>query len=109
MIGSLRHMLRLQEKASTPDGGGGFTYVWQDVASNPEVYASIEALSGREDLRHYRLLTAVTHRLQIRYRDDVTADMRLTDGVNHYEIAAVLDRDGRKKLLDIVAVSSQGS
>lgn len=88
----------------TPDGGGGFSQAWQDISETPEVYAAVEQLSVAEIFRYRQIMSRVTHRFVIRYRADVTAGMRIVhDGVSH-DIAAIVDRDGMKRKLEILAV-----
>lgn len=103
MIGDLSHLLTLQERTLTPDGGGGFTMVWQDVASVPTLYAAVEALSGGERQEALQLVSAVTHRITLRYREDVSADMRFVEGSAVYYIMSAQDPDGTKKRLQVIA------
>ncbi len=103
MIGDLRHRLSLQSRSRVPDGAGGFTETWADVAAHPVVYAAIRAVGGTEALRAGQLQGTTTYRLLLRYREDINADMRLSDGAGHYDIIAVLDRDGRKQYLEVTA------
>lgn len=106
MIGALRHALRLQEAHRSPDGGGGWHPVWQDVAAQPLVYAAIETAGGGETLRHHRRESAVSHRLRIRFRADVAAGMRFVDaaGTAAYDIVSVHDAAGEGRWLDIAAL-----
>lgn len=103
MIGNLRHLLLIQKEIRTPDGGGGFTVTWQDIATTPLVYAAITSLSGSEQLSQRQLATAVSCRIVIRHRDDITPDMRLTDGKKIYDIISVKDPDGALVYLEIIA------
>lgn len=103
MIGDMRHRATLQQQVRTPDGGGGFTETWQDLATVPAVYADIVPLSGAEQLRHHQLASTVTHRITIRYRSDVTAAMRLSSGGKIYNITSVTDKGGLGTLLEIMA------
>lgn len=103
MIGDLRHLLTLQEEIRTPDGGGGFTVAWQNIAQSPKIYASITSLSGNEQLSQQQLATIVSCRMIIRFRDDITARMRLTDGKRFFNILSVKDADGTGIYLDIIA------
>ncbi|AMP15492.1 phage head-tail joining family protein [Collimonas pratensis] len=68
-------------------------------------YAKKEDLSGRELFAAQAAQSEVTTRFRIRYRTGVTAKMRLLcDGVI-YNIEAVLDRDGRKRELQLMCSS----
>jgi SPP1 family predicted phage head-tail adaptor len=48
----------------------------------------------------------VTHRITIRYRDDVTPAMRILKDATVYNIVSVTDRGGLALWLDILAVVS---
>lgn len=105
MIGDLKHRITLQQLVLTPDGGGGFTEAWQDLAATPVVYASVMPVSGGEQLRYHQLETAVTHRITIRYRADVTSAMRILHDGAAYNLFSVTDRGGLGTYLDILAVA----
>lgn len=100
VIGELRHRVVFQESVLTPDGSGGFTQEWRDLA---EVAAAVVALSAAEQLRFQQLQTAVTHKIYIRWRADVTARMRAVKGGEVYDIVSATDRDGTGTCLEIMA------
>jgi SPP1 family predicted phage head-tail adaptor len=104
MIGSLRHRITFQQRVLAADGGGGFTETWQNVAASPEVYASIEALSGGEGLQSGQLSTSVSARFVVRHRTDITPNMRIQKGSAVYNIVSVSDKDGSGTFLDILAI-----
>jgi HK97 family phage prohead protease len=68
------------------------------------VYAAVHAVGGNETVRDGGLRARQTCRIITRYRDDIGADMRLADGDIHYDIIAVLDRDGRRQYLEVTAL-----
>lgn len=107
MIGDFRHILTLQSRTRLDDGAGGFSESWTDVAADPLVYAAVRAVGGGEALRAGQRQSVTTYRITMRYRADVTADMRLTDGVHFYNIVAALDRDGRRQYLEVTATSEE--
>lgn len=98
-IGDLRHLASLEAASRAPDGGGGATLAWAEVA---QVWCAIRSLSGDETLSHDRLLPATRHEVWMRWRDGVTADMRLRLGQRVLAIAAVMDPDGRRHFLCLV-------
>ena len=102
-VGMLRHRVRIQESVLSSDGAGGFTEAWQDVADTPEVSAAITVMSTSEQLRFYQQEVTVTHRLVLRYRDDLNPGMRLLRGNMAYDIVSAADRDGRQEYLEILA------
>lgn len=95
-LGSLRRRVTIERPVLTPVEGGEQTVNWIPVA---HVFAEIRAMAGREDLAADALAGTVTHRVRMRYRPGVTADMRLTWGNRHFNIRAVLDPDERKRWL----------
>jgi SPP1 family predicted phage head-tail adaptor len=103
MIGNMRRQMKLQEQIRTLDEGGGFVFIWEDVATRPAVFAAIKQLSGGESFQHHQTGFSATHKITIRYRSDITPDMRLTEGDSTYDILSIMDIDGRKNYLEITA------
>ncbi len=94
-IGSLRHRVQLESMTCEPDGLGGASPVWQEIAS---FWACIEPRSGREAISGGRLAGTVSHHITIRHREGVTPAMRFRLGARIFHILAVLE-DGRKRRL----------
>lgn len=103
MIGSLKHRVTFEEPIDATDGGGGVTRNWQKLGHQPTVYAAIEPVSASDQLRFYQPNTNVTHRITVRYRDDITTAMRLIKGDTTYAVVSAIDRDGRRDYLEILA------
>jgi SPP1 family predicted phage head-tail adaptor len=103
MIGALRHRLVLQESARTPDSGGGYAQGWANVAANPVLFAALFPAGDGLYVAQRQRKSRVTHRLRIRYREDVAADMRLIDDEKAYHVQSAADPDGTKAWLDILA------
>ncbi len=103
MIGKMRRQMKLQEQIRTLDEAGGFTFVWEDVAVTPAVFAAVQPLSGGESFAHHQTNFSSTHKITLRYRSDITPDMRLTEGDSVYNILSIIDIDGRKNYLEIAA------
>jgi SPP1 family predicted phage head-tail adaptor len=108
VIGQLRHRITFQEPVLAPDGSGGFTETWQDIAEAAEVSAAIVGLSGAEQLRFQQLQPTATHKIFLRYRDDITPQMRIVKDGRVYNILSVTDRDGTQSCLEILAESGAG-
>lgn len=94
--GSLRHRLTLERMAREEDGSGGAEVTWIPVAT---LWGSIETLSGRESFASDAVAAEASHRITIRYRDDVGQAARLRRSARVFAIAAVNDPDGRKRRL----------
>lgn len=104
VIGSLRHRVTFQEPVLTPDGAGGFSETWRDIADTPEVAGAVVALSAAERQAFGQLQSTVTHKIYIRMRDGLTPAMRAVKGDEVYEISALFDRDGGGTMLEILAL-----
>jgi SPP1 family predicted phage head-tail adaptor len=88
-IGELRHRVTIQELVRVPDGLGGYSESWRDVAT---IWASIEPLRGQELYLARQTLQQVTHRVVMRYIRGVTRGMRIVWGERVLRILAVIDR-----------------
>lgn len=99
MIGKLRHRVTIQSESTTADGGGGFTLAWTDVTT---VWAAVEPLKGAERLRGQQLEAAVTHKITIRHRSDVTTKQRLKFGTRLFNVRAVINPDERDRWLELL-------
>lgn len=96
--GNLRHKVQLQEKQITQDPNTGeMQTTWATVASP---WAEIVPMSGREFLAASAEQSEVRGRIVIRYREDVTASMRVVYRGKYYNILAVLPdaESGREHL-----------
>ncbi len=96
MIAALRHRLLLEQRTRVADGGGGATETWTSVAT---VWAAIAEKSGREREAADRAAPKVAMEVTIRHREGVNTDMRFRQGSRHFNIRAVLDKDGRRRWL----------
>jgi len=97
-IGDMRHRITFQKSVKTPDGHKGHTVSWQDLIT---VWASVEPLTGREYFYSHQIKAEVTHRVKIRYREDITTEMRAKFGERVLEIESIIDLKERCKMLEI--------
>ncbi len=95
-ISELRQRITLQSPVDTPDGEGGFSRQWQTIAT---VWASSDAASPRMRFEAAQQEYSTSHRITIRWRPDVSAAMRLSDGVRHFLINGAYDADGRRDFM----------
>ena len=103
--GMLRHRVTIQRQELVFGKFGAPLHdkVWENVAT---VWASLEAMSGREFFASQQAQSEVTHR--IRYRPDVTADMRVIHNGKVFNIVAPLpDNRGRELVLMCREVSCE--
>ncbi len=85
--GRLRHRIVLQAFVVTVDAWGTPIQAWTDMAS---LWASVEALHGREFFAAAQVQSEVTHKVRIRHRDGITPAMRILHGERTLQIEAIL-------------------
>jgi SPP1 family predicted phage head-tail adaptor len=95
-IGARGRRFVLEMPLESPDGFGG---VIRTYAAGPQLWGAIEMLKGDERIRAGRPEQAITHRVTMRYRDGVTAAMRLARGLRKFAIRAASDPDGERRHL----------
>lgn len=98
--GLLRHRIELQKLVTTENEWGDPVKEWRTIAT---VWALVEALGGRLYFEAQQTVAQSDHRMIIRYRPDVEPGMRVLHGGKSLEIQAVLDREGRKRWLEVLA------
>lgn len=98
-IGDLRQRITLQKSVKTADGHKGSTEQWQDLAS---MWASVVPLSGREYFSAHQIKAEVTHRVKVRYREDVTVQMRFKHRDRNLYIESIIDIKEEREMLEIL-------
>jgi len=101
LIAELRHRIGLLEPAEAADGAGGRIVTW---VRRDTVWAEIVSLRGKEKEWAEALTAESTFRVTLRYRSDLTRDMRIElDGVQ-LNINSIADPDGRRRWLVLYCV-----
>lgn len=98
-IGDLRHRVTIRQKQITHDSNGYPQETWENAAT---VWAAVEPLSGREYFQAAAVQAEQPVRFTIRYRSDITAEMRLRYEGKDYDIKAVIDLKGQHRWLQIM-------
>lgn len=98
-IGDMRHRITFQDSMKTSDDYKGHSISWTNFIT---VWASIEPLTGREFFAAHQIKAEVTHRVKIRYRDDITVKMRIKFGARVLAIESILDIKERHEVLEIL-------
>lgn len=104
MAGRRRHKLTLQTRIETPDSYGEPVLTYTTLAY---AWGSVEAVSGRERLESQQVQADVSHRIKIRYATEyagLSPEDRITVGSQVFDIVSVLDRDGRRREMEITAL-----
>lgn len=94
--GRLSARLDLETPADLPDGQGGVSEGWTPVAS---VWGRIEPLRALPGEAAGASIAPVTHRITVRYRDDVRHAMRFVHRGRALLIRAVRDPDESRRYL----------
>ena len=105
--GRLRKRVTIQYATTVQDAYGEPIETWVNIATNPTVWASILSkasgerfISGGEQLQ-----SEITNTVRIRYRSDLSVQMRLVWGTKHLLIENIIDPDG--KLAELVLMCKE--
>lgn len=88
--GMLRTEMILKSCVTTPDGLGGFSEIWSEIAT---LFAMIDPISAESVFGADQTLEAVTHRITLRHREGVASGMRFDRMGRRFEIVTVHDPD----------------
>lgn len=102
-VGKLDQRVTFQRRTATPDGGGGETYAWANLAHNPTVWAHVVAKAGRETLTEGRMNASFTVLFHIHNRRDIDLRDRIMWQGVPYNIRGIRDEGGRALRLTIEA------
>lgn len=97
----------LQSLTETPDGAGGFSSSWQAVvtlwANVTPISGNSASMGGAESFRFMQLQNSQLMRITIRYREDVTATMRVVMGSRVFNIRRVINKHEKNEILELIA------
>jgi head-tail adaptor len=101
----LARRLMLEERASLPDGAGGFAVSWRGVGT---LWADMAPRTGREDFLAAQARPIVRWRIVVRGAPvgapaRPRADQRLREGDRVFNILTVAEADPAGRFLEIVA------
>lgn len=101
-IGAFRHRLMIQTPAPSDDGVGGQSIVWSELATVWAALGPLTSLSASgEQAFAGKVEAKTTYRVWIRYRNDLTAAMRIQYDANDYDILQIVDEGGKKQFLTL--------
>jgi SPP1 family predicted phage head-tail adaptor len=105
--GRLRHRVILVQPSVTQDTTGG----WQIDSTNTvaTVWASVEALTGRELIAAQQKVSEVTHKVTIRWMAGIKANMNVQFDQRQFQIQAVENPDERHKMLVLLCIERDNS
>ncbi len=99
-IGDLRHRITLQKEIAITDTDGFTKRDWQDFTT---VWAAVENLHGREYWEAAAVQMENTVKFTIRYRNDITNDMRIRFRNRYFEIISIDNIKHRNEFIEIKA------
>jgi len=95
-IGDLRHRVTFQKKTKLPDGHHGHTSSWEEVVT---VWAKVDPVSGREYYYSHQLKNALSHKITIRYRDDITEELRAVFEERIMKIESLINLEEKERFM----------
>jgi len=98
--GKLDQRISIKQATNTPDGIGGVTESWSELA---EVWANVAPMAGREEDRQGAVRENRMYMITIRNRSDILNDMVIDWGGDRYNIRNIKQPPDRKMYLEIVA------
>lgn len=116
--GDLRTLVTIERRTATPDGVGGFTEAW---AADPAggAWAKVEAAGGimgmAAAMSAGRVSPSNTYKITVRFRGDGngapywSANDRVIVNGREYGIMSVVDPDGRRKFIQIIAQENRAT
>ena len=78
----------------------------QDVITDFSVAGLVVPMSGREYEESQKIRAETTYKISTRYFPGITADMRILHDGREFEIISILDLDGRREELQIIAIET---
>lgn len=98
--GTLKDRVTLQRYTADADPTWGITPGWTGIG---ELWADVTPTGGSEKPADQGVQTTVTHRISIRYRDDITTKDRMLYRGRVLELLSVIDVNGARRELLIEA------
>ena len=98
--GLLRQRVQVERPIGTPDEAGGETIAWEAVAT---LWARIDQAKASEQAVAGHLAAVVSHKVTLRWRDDLAGGMRITFQDRRFRILATFDPDERRRYVVALA------
>lgn len=104
-IGKLNKRITIQQQSSSYDAAGQLVEDWSTFAT---VWANIKFNSGSETIKSDAIASTVKASIRIRYKQGVSAGMRVAYKDAVYEILAVMPHVGENRYVDLAVRSING-
>ena len=99
--GQLRHRVTIQTPGGSASAFGEVAETWSTVAT---VWAAVEPLKSEERRENDQGKTFTSHRVLLRYRDDVTTAERLQFDGRVLNIASVVNDKEKGVMLELACI-----
>ncbi len=102
--GLRRHLLTLEQRSNTLDDFGEDAPTYTTLTT---AFGSVEAVTSRERFDSQQVQAEVSHRITIGYAPlaaTLTAADRITFGSRVFDVVTPMDKDGRQRELQILAL-----
>lgn len=100
--GQLRHTVTIKEPVASRNTYGEESITWTDVVTDLRV--GIRPKSAKEEIEAHQVEHEITHRVAMRYRDDIGPKMRLYYGDRVLEIKSIVNVGERNRELRLLCV-----
>src|SRR5260370_37961944 len=104
--GKLRHRIDIVAPSGAQDSMGGTPDTNYKLVK--KTWASIEAVTGKDQLAAGAFIETVTHKVTVRYDKSINASQWIFFKGRQFQITAVMNPDETTKLLVILAVRGDG-
>lgn len=108
-VSDMRTRVTFQVASRVTDNQGGWTESWANLATAPTVWGYLAAVNSRERLYAQQIQYQRSHILIIRYRSDITTDMRFTYNGRTFQVKGIRNPEERKYFSIIDVEENQGS
>jgi len=108
MPGKYRHRATLEQRTTSLDSYGEDSRSWTQLA---KVWATLEAVTASERFESQQVQADVTHRITFRFAEAYLSGMgpedRITIEGRTFEVISLVDRKGREREIEVIAVERQ--
>jgi SPP1 family predicted phage head-tail adaptor len=89
--GRLNRRITFQRATEAPDTFGAPIKTWANIATSPTIWSEVISLGGRESFASQELLAEADSRFRLRYRRDISIEMRIVYNGDDYDIKSIAE------------------
>lgn len=103
-LDAMRQRLALEVADEIEDGAGGVARTWEPLG---EVWASLIPMTANDRVVADRRIGAVSHRIVIRHRSDLTLSHRFRLGARIFLVRAIRDPEERERIIECLTLEER--